>query len=118
MEFVKIKNRKKPGEFLVLAKKDFDPSAHELFVEPKGATAPSASAGATTGADVTGPPASPSIVNLSVAKASEVIVTATAEELVVVEQAEKAHPKYSGGRQGVLEAIAARREALAAGART
>jgi hypothetical protein len=44
VEFVRIVNPKQPGEFLVLAKDDFDPAVHTLFVEtpadPEPATEP------------------------------------------------------------------------------
>jgi hypothetical protein len=33
VEFVRIVNPKQPGESLVLAKDDFDPAVHTLFVE-------------------------------------------------------------------------------------
>lgn len=34
-EFVKIKNPRKPGESLVLARDEFDPTVHELFEPAK-----------------------------------------------------------------------------------
>jgi hypothetical protein len=44
VEFVRIVNPKQPGESLVLAKDDFDPAVHTLFVEtpadPEPATEP------------------------------------------------------------------------------
>lgn len=121
MEFVKIKNRNKPGASLVLAQKDFDPAVHELFEEPAAGSSTSESgtskiSPATTQTTDPGGTAPVDIVSLSVAKAGEVIVTASAEQLDAFEASEKAHPKYSGGRQGVLEAIAARRDELAKGA--
>jgi hypothetical protein len=43
VEFVQIVNPKKPDEFLVLAKDDFDPAVHTLFVPIVTRTASEAS---------------------------------------------------------------------------
>lgn len=40
VEFVRIVNEKKPGEFLVLAKDEFDPEVHTLFDERASAKPP------------------------------------------------------------------------------
>lgn len=45
-EFVRIQDPENPGDYLVLAKREFDPSKHELFVE--GEAAPESQEPATT----------------------------------------------------------------------
>ena len=39
-EFVKVKNPKKPGEFLILARQDLQGSKYELFDEPVASPPP------------------------------------------------------------------------------
>lgn len=102
MEFMKIKDSKNPGSYLVLAQRDFDPAKHQLFDEArKGKDAGKGDKDLDT------------IASVNVDEAVALIEKATsAEQLDALEAAEEANPKKEGGRSSVLKAIEDRREAL------
>ena len=99
VEFVRIKNPKKPGETLVLAKRDFDPAVHRLADDPRETPVPD---------DLDTTPGTIASVNVNEAK--DLIFQAdTVQELDKLEADERA----GNGRKAVLKAIEHRREDLA-----
>lgn len=117
MEFLRIVDPDKPGDYLVIARGDFDPAVHTLITTPLGTPAPSTVTVGTAGSvpvpmSVVEPSAPagnagssvPSIAAMSVAQALPVIeAAATVGELQALEAQELSRPTP---RQGVLKAIA------------
>jgi len=100
MTFLKIADPDKPGDYLVLASDQFDPSRHALFAVAEAAAAPE-------------PPKLQTIVEGNV-DAAKALVTA-APDLATLDQLaadEAANKKTPGGRASVMAAIQARRTAL------
>lgn len=113
MDFVKIADPDKPGDYLVLAKGAFDPAVHTLF-----AAAPTvADAGPAAPADrpaESAPASVPSanIAELTVPQAIPLIeAAATVGALQAMQQQEAARPSP---RTGVLKALQARIDTLSA----
>lgn len=102
--YVRVHDPRKPGDYLVLHQRDLDPDVHQPFDGPT----PDA---ALTG-DGTGAAAPALITDLNAEDAKAAIAEADAATLDAFEATEAAHPKYSGGRKAVIDAIAARRKAL------
>lgn len=99
VEFVRIKDTKKPGDYLVLAKRDFVEGVHELFEAP-----------AATASDE--PSGTRSVENLHDLNAADAkALVETVDDVPLLQgwlEAEKAHPKYEGGRKSVIDAIEAK----------
>jgi hypothetical protein len=90
------------GDDVIINASDFDAEKHEKVEagKPKGGGKPK---------DLTPGP----ISSVNGDKAAELIAAATtAEELDQLEDDERASKRHEGGRKGVLEAIAARRDEL------
>lgn len=99
--FLRIVNPKKPGEFLILAERDFDPAVHTRFWDGAPALAPAPRAVVAA------------ITDVNAEEAKVAIAAADLETLEQYDLDEQTHPKYAGGRKAVIDAIAARRKALA-----
>lgn len=93
--------------YIIINEADFDPAVHERF------EASSAKPG--TSGDPPKPPAEKSLHERTVAEVSVLIdAAATLAELEALAALETTHPKYEGGRTGVMTRIAERRATLAA----
>lgn len=100
MTYLQIADPDKPGDYLVIASRDFDPAVHTLF----GAEPPAPVPTPAPPADTTAP--------LTAAELVTLIKGADVETLDTLEDAEEM--RESGARKTVSAAIEARRSALAA----
>lgn len=114
MSFLRIADPDKPGDFLVIHRRDFDPAVHTRV------DAPAASADAGTPAPVATPVAAPSapvavnIAELTVADALPHITAADTIEAVQALQQQEAG--RTPPRTGVLKALKTKLDALTAAA--
>jgi pyruvate dehydrogenase E2 component (dihydrolipoamide acetyltransferase) len=116
MQFIRIADPDKPGDYLVVAKRDFNPAEHKPF-EPNATPAPAAAPTPAT-SDVPPPAAPPAgasvknIAELTVAQAIPVIeAAASIGELLLLQQQEAGRPSP---RTGVLKALQAKIDAFSA----
>jgi len=113
MDFLKIADPDKPGDYLVLAKRDFDPAVHTLFAADPPPEAPGTPAPAPA-APVPAAASAPAvdIATLSVAQAIPIIEAATTREALEALQAQEAARPQP--RTGIVKALAAKIDALTA----
>lgn len=110
MSFVTIVDPDKPNDYLVLAKRDYDPAVHTLVAAPSPDVPPAGAEGAAAPAAAPATPPVPStapssIADLTVEHAQPVIAAADAAQLAELRTQEEAR---TPPRVGILKAISTR----------